>query len=322
MQAAMHHPHRSASNMRSSIVRLIACLLAWLPAHGVAQYVVEYLRADAAGGGVGAIQCTDIAHLKLVLFAIQLGRGHVVSLARTGVPPAEAYSCPADLDLDAAIDLWRLGVEPGLIMGRGAEALQRVMLAAVLHRHGCCLFEWSERQLAETSPVAMPEAEPSQPARAAQAALPSVPGLADAVSMSASAANLSGAGFPADADGDVCRDAKADDRDWIAYRTSKGKGRRGPKKPGMSADARGPCLAHEHASASLAVDFNPNIRVRELVHVLHARRWTLLAGQGRGSHRVFQHGDGRKVTVNGGDGDTLAPGTLKKILKTVNLLAP
>jgi predicted RNA binding protein YcfA (HicA-like mRNA interferase family) len=56
------------------------------------------------------------------------------------------------------------------------------------------------------------------------------------------------------------------------------------------------------------------MKVREVISLLTKRGWVLM--RTRGSHRNFRHpGSPDVITVPGKDGQELAPGTLKDILK-------
>jgi|HubBroStandDraft_4_1064222.scaffolds.fasta_scaffold756958_2 predicted RNA binding protein YcfA (HicA-like mRNA interferase family) len=56
------------------------------------------------------------------------------------------------------------------------------------------------------------------------------------------------------------------------------------------------------------------MKVREIISLLQKRGWILM--RTRGSHRSFRHPKSPDViTVPGNEGNELAPGTLKDILK-------
>jgi predicted RNA binding protein YcfA (HicA-like mRNA interferase family) len=60
------------------------------------------------------------------------------------------------------------------------------------------------------------------------------------------------------------------------------------------------------------------VKVREVIRLLEADGWNLV--RTRGSHRQFKHPTKPGlVTVAGGGGDDLAPGTLNSILKQAGL---
>ena len=60
------------------------------------------------------------------------------------------------------------------------------------------------------------------------------------------------------------------------------------------------------------------MKVGEILHLLHADGWYLVAT--RGSHRQFKHpSKPGRVTVAGKPSDDLAPGTLNSILKQSGL---
>jgi predicted RNA binding protein YcfA (HicA-like mRNA interferase family) len=60
------------------------------------------------------------------------------------------------------------------------------------------------------------------------------------------------------------------------------------------------------------------MKVSELLRLLHANGWFLVAT--RGSHRQFKHpAKHGRVTVPGKPSDDLAPGTLNSILKQAGL---
>jgi predicted RNA binding protein YcfA (HicA-like mRNA interferase family) len=60
------------------------------------------------------------------------------------------------------------------------------------------------------------------------------------------------------------------------------------------------------------------MKVREVIYLLQKRGWVLM--RIRGSHRNFKHPQHPDViTVPGNDGQELAPGTLKDILKKAKL---
>ncbi len=62
----------------------------------------------------------------------------------------------------------------------------------------------------------------------------------------------------------------------------------------------------------------PRLKVREVIRLLEADGWYLVAT--RGSHRQYKHErKAGRVTVAGKPSDELAPGTLNSILKQAGL---
>lgn len=62
----------------------------------------------------------------------------------------------------------------------------------------------------------------------------------------------------------------------------------------------------------------PRLTVREIIRMLEAGGWYLVAT--RGSHRQYKHQEkAGRVTVAGKPSDELAPGTLNSILKQAGL---
>jgi predicted RNA binding protein YcfA (HicA-like mRNA interferase family) len=63
------------------------------------------------------------------------------------------------------------------------------------------------------------------------------------------------------------------------------------------------------------------MKVRDLLALLRADGWVLV--EQRGSHRQFKHPTKRgRATVSGHEGDDLAQGTLKSILRQAQLEDP
>jgi len=67
----------------------------------------------------------------------------------------------------------------------------------------------------------------------------------------------------------------------------------------------------------MAIDYGPlrGTTARELISALVRDGFAF--DRGSGSHQIYRHGDGRRVTVTfHGSGDTFAPKTLKSMIET------
>jgi len=62
----------------------------------------------------------------------------------------------------------------------------------------------------------------------------------------------------------------------------------------------------------------PTLKPRELIRILERMGFRLLR-QSRGSHRQFEHPDGRRTTVPVHKGSDIGPGLLRKILRDIEL---